>query len=62
MKKVSKEEFFAAIGPRDVHPTITNDKYPYKADWKTRIGRQVVGRSEGFVKDGVAGTNYFLPD
>jgi hypothetical protein len=41
MRQVSKTEFFAAIGPRDVNPS---HKKPNETEWKTRAG-QIVGRT-----------------
>lgn len=48
MRQVTKEEFFAAVGPRDVHPR------PHKthSEWETRE-RRVVGRSwPGYMCEG----------
>ena len=45
--QVTKETFFATIGPRDVHPRIINAKYPYTSDWESRYPRNVIGKSTG---------------
>lgn len=35
LKEVSKEEFFATIGPRNVHPEIVGNKYPYTSVYRS---------------------------
>ncbi|WP_199153453.1 hypothetical protein [Chromobacterium sp. ASV23] len=51
-KEVSKDEFFKAIGPRDVSPTPVG-RYPYTSLFKTRAGA-VVGKIEGYFPEGSA--------
>jgi hypothetical protein len=41
MKPVNKDQFFARIGPLDVHPSHANPNF---TEWKNRAG-QVIGRS-----------------
>jgi len=49
MRQVSKEEFYKAVGPLDVHPRITNSKWPYVSMWEfpRQPHRQPIGKSEG---------------
>lgn len=42
MVEVTKEEFFAAIGPRDVSPTT---ELPNKTLWRMRYTGAIVGES-----------------
>ena len=43
--QVTKDTFFATIGPRDVHPRIINAKYPYTSAWECRYSRDIVGKT-----------------
>ena len=65
MTEVTKEEFYRAIGPLNVHPTIIDPyNYPYSSEWKTPM-RHVVGFTEDYHPDGHLGitkTRYFLVD
>lgn len=60
-REVTKEEFFKAIGPLDVHPKPLGD-YPYLSEFRTRAGFP-----RGWIKDGVKygkpnyGNRYYLP-
>lgn len=48
-KRVTRDEFFAAIGPTDVHPSPEGRYHlvtGYRSDWKTPRG-VIVGRSMG---------------
>lgn len=61
MKKVTKGEFFAVIGPLDVHPS---HEKPDITQWKTRAG-QIVGHSlpgwkNGYVNGQLIPAEYFL--
>ena len=58
---VSKEQFYAAMRPLDVHPQISNDKYPYSTEWRLqKNGRLIVGKSIGKIEGGVYAADYFL--
>lgn len=39
MRQVTKPQFYASIGDRNVHPYITSDKYPYTTEWRDPRGR-----------------------
>lgn len=47
-REVSKDEFYAVVGPQDVHPDIVGD-YPFTAIFKTRH-RVEVGRIDSYGK------------
>lgn len=57
--EVTKEQFFAKIGPLNVHPRLIGS-YPYASEWRMQNGAQTLA---GWSKDG--GTNkptrYCLP-
>jgi hypothetical protein len=57
-REVSLDEFYAAVGPLNVHPQIQPPAtYPYTELWKTPTGR-VMGRTVGQPN----GTSrYYLP-
>lgn len=59
-REVTKDEFFAHIGPRDVHPRIVSAKWPYTAEWELRPGRTVVGRTTGRVERGAEVKSYWI--
>lgn len=61
MRQVTQEEFYATIGPRDVHPHIVTP-WPFVSIWRTPT-REVLGRSEIYFPEGSAlfKTRYFLP-
>ena len=61
-RKVSKDEFYRMIGPRDVQPRITNDKYPYTSVWidHATSSRPVIGKTVGRIEGGKLLTDYFL--
>ena len=57
MREVSRDEFFRAVGPQDVHP----QSGPDEIIWERRPGRIVVGRSTpGYLCRGPKA--YFLQD
>ena len=61
MKQVSKADFFGPIFANrlDVHPRITNDRWPYRTDWQfhRKPGAPLYGKAIGKTD----GTNdYFL--
>ena len=62
-REVSKDEFFAVIGPQNVTPTIINGKYPYSSDYITPY-REVRGKSVGYLPEGSAleAKRYYLPN
>ena len=60
-RPVSKEQFYAAMGPLNVHPQIVDDKYPYTTEWRSQNnGRLIVGKSIWKIENGVQVTDYFL--
>ena len=63
-RQVTKDEFFAAIGGRDVHPCIRRMPWPYTSDWRLNRGHgPIVGRSEDHLlpASALTETRYFLP-
>jgi hypothetical protein len=60
MKPTTKAAFFAAMNPRDVHPTPRADfsNHTARSDWKTHAG-SVVGYTESDLHNGE--TKFFLP-
>ena len=63
-KEVTNKEFFDAIGPTDVSPYITTEKYPYTSEFRTRTG-VVVGKIVDSYITGNAGltrSKYYLPE
>lgn len=64
MQQVTKARFYGAIfdGGLDVHPTITNDRYPYSSDWKfhRKPGTPLFGRTVDRIEGGQTVTDYFL--
>lgn len=54
--EVTREEFFAKIGPMDVHP-YPEGPLPYTSYWHTR-DRQLVGKSSGV--EYLGNQKYFL--
>jgi len=60
MRQVTKDDFYAAMGPLNVHPTITNDKWPYTSDWM--VGRVVVGRTVGRLEGPFERKDYYLAE
>lgn len=64
MKQVTRQEFFAAVGQKNVHPSIRRTSWPYTTDWKLQAGiGAIVGKSEDRLIPGSALTEtlYFLP-
>ena len=63
MREVTKDQFFAVIGPLDVQPSLQN---PNHTDWETRsrqiIGRSVPGWRNGYVEGKETPKQYFLKD
>lgn len=49
MKQVSEKEFFAAVGPLDVHPRVNvaslKGRY-HTSNWEVQHTRRLVGRTE----------------
>lgn len=64
MRKVSKDEFFAAVGNRDAHPISG----PERDVWEDQKTRQILGYTyPGYLMRNVLGkyqaeTTFFLPD
>ena len=44
MREVTMKEFFAVVGPLNVHASIQPGPWPYTSQWKTP-GGQVIGKS-----------------
>lgn len=60
-RPVSKDQFYAAMRPLDVHPQIASYRYPYSTEWRLqKNGRLIVGKSVGKIEGGVYVTDYFL--
>ena len=64
MREVTQEEFFKAIGNRDVHPRIVDkwsDETGYTSEWRLRsISQWLVGKSQGPYNH-VGPNRYWLP-
>lgn len=64
MRQVTRVEFFNDIIARklDVHPTITNDRFPYASAWifPRQPGRPVYGKSVDRLERGALVTDYYL--
>jgi len=64
MHEVTKEEFFAKIGKKDVHPHIVSGwdrETGYTSEWRLQsISRQLVGRSQSQNR-GLGPTRFWLP-
>lgn len=67
MRKVTKEEFFSAIGSKNVHPQIQNGDWPYWSLWKgldSYTRDTVYGKTANVFKNGNNGftiMEYWLP-
>lgn len=64
MRTVTKEEFFAAIGPRDVNPRVdvsTLKERHHVSTWEVAHTRKVVGRSRSD-SWGSEPTQFYLAD
>lgn len=61
MKQVSKDEFYKAVGPLDVHPNIVT-KWPYTSEWRLQndIARTLIGKTVLREERGHVLTEYFL--
>ena len=61
-REVSKDTFFAAIGPLNVHPQIQPGPWPYTSLFKLPSGR-VMGKTVNFLPPGEAlpKTSFWLP-
>lgn len=60
-REVTKDEFYRAIGPQDVHPS-PQGRWPYTSLFKTRAG-VVRGKAEDYKPEGsgLTKTRYWLP-
>lgn len=56
MREVTKEEFYAAMGPKDVHPQSQR----FHTDWVGRHGQLLGRESTGYASGHHAKTQYFL--
>ena len=66
-RQVSKDEFFTAIGPQNVTPSISSSsRWPYSSDYIDYITpmREVRGKSVGYLPEGSAleAKRYYLPN
>jgi len=61
MRAVTKEEFFAVIGPKNVHPRIVsewNNVTGYTQEWRLQgVSQKLIGKSSG---TGSANARYWL--
>jgi len=63
MRRVTTEQFYAAVGPLNVYPQIQPGPYPYTSIWKTMdVSRAVIGKSVGVREGGTVGQEYYLGD
>jgi hypothetical protein len=66
LRKVTRDEFFRTLNSqtRDVHPTITNDRYPYTSDWRfhREASRGLFGRSVGRYEGPQVRHDFYLAD
>lgn len=62
MRQVSRAEFFAAVNPQNVHPTIVTDRYPYTSEWRflDRPHAPPFGRTVGRIEAGELVKDYLL--
>ena len=62
MRQVTKDQFYAAVGPLNVHPSIQPGSWPYTSLWKLQSGDQrTVGKTVGRLEQpGKAATDYYL--
>lgn len=67
LREVTHEEFFAAIGQTDAHPSILPGSYPYTSAFLTRQGGHYMGREIGrivgtgdYTGDGDKDSRYYL--
>lgn len=61
MKPVTKDQFYAAMNPLDVHPSIQPGRWPYTSLWRLRQNPdgQPLGKS---VSRADGSTEYFLAE
>lgn len=61
-REVTKDEFYANIGPKNVHPRIVTDTWPYTSVFVCRHG-DVHGKKIGYIPEGKADEvkRYMLP-
>jgi hypothetical protein len=63
MREVSKDEFFATVGPLDVHPTIVT-RFPYTSEWRfhRQLGAPLFGKTVGRMDGATIRTSYFIQE
>jgi hypothetical protein len=63
MREVTKDEFFAAIGNQNVHPSVQGD-WPYTSRFLNRQTGREAGRIEEFLPPGKfrPARRYLLPE
>ena len=62
MRSVTKDEFYAFLGNRDVHPLIQPGPYPYISIWKLRYGGEVVGKIVGRCGQGRSWNEHYVSE
>lgn len=64
MRQVSKDEFYAKVGPLNVHPQIQPGPHPYTCLWKLLSGDyRVIGKSvDRRETPGKIVTDYYLAE
>jgi len=60
MLQVTKDQFYATVGPLNATSAITNDKWPYTSDFT--IHRELVGRVIGRLEGPFEVKDYYLAD
>jgi hypothetical protein len=63
MKEVTKDEFFKAVGPLDVHPRVREETLRQDfivSDWEVRPSRQIIGVSKSGTGRHSFENHYFL--
>lgn len=60
MRQVTKDEFFAVMGPQNVMPSIKTG-WPYTSDWELP-NREVLGRSVIRIERGIQETDWFVKE
>lgn len=62
MKDVTKEQFYALMGPLNVHPRIMTS-YPYTSEWRLQdMSRKMVGKTIDRRDGGHIVTTYEVED
>jgi hypothetical protein len=61
VRQVSKDEFYKAVGPLNVHPNIVTG-WPYTSEWRLQndMARTLIGKTILRQEGGQLLTDYFL--